>query len=73
MQNLVSEHILTMSSREIAELTEKHHHHVLRDIESMIIDLGEDPEEYVHFWARPGTVSSTGNTFSIVSIPNAYS
>ncbi|WP_074013455.1 Rha family transcriptional regulator [Candidatus Sodalis sp. SoCistrobi] len=54
MQNLVSEHILTMSSREIAELTEKHHHHVLRDdIESMIVDLGEDPEEYVHFWAPP--------------------
>lgn len=53
MQNLVSEHILTMSSREIAELTGKHHQHVLHDIESMIVDLGEDPEEYVHFWAHP--------------------
>lgn len=31
---------LTMSSREIAELCEKRHDHVLRDIERMLLDIG---------------------------------
>ncbi|CAK8744468.1 hypothetical protein SODG_007581 [Sodalis praecaptivus] len=53
MKNLVSEHILTMSSRQISNLAGKKHSHILRDIESMIVDLGEDPEESVHFWAHP--------------------
>jgi Rha family phage regulatory protein len=35
---------LTMTSREIAELTGKEHKNVLRDIENMIIDLQEDSE-----------------------------
>lgn len=45
---------LTMSSREIAELCEKRHDHVMRDIKKMLDDLGEDAPKF-------GGVYSGGN------------
>ncbi|MGX8943202.1 Rha family transcriptional regulator [Symbiopectobacterium sp. Eva_TO] len=48
MQNLTIAQALTMSSREIAELTEKRHPDVKRDIERMIFDLQGDVSKFAH-------------------------
>lgn len=44
---------VTMSSRDIAALTQKQHKHVVRDIETMLQQLGEKLEGYAHFWTHP--------------------
>lgn len=41
---------LTMTSREIAELTGKRHPDVTRDIEKMLLELGEDARSFAHIY-----------------------
>lgn len=55
---------LTMSSKEIAELTGKLHAHVLRDIRNMLDDLGEAESKFGSSYK-----DTTGRTLPMYSLP----
>lgn len=56
---------VAMSSREIAELCEKQHKHVLRDIETMLAQVGFDAKGYAHLWTHP----QNGQTYPEYRLP----
>jgi Rha family phage regulatory protein len=62
---------LTMSSREIAELCEKRHDHVMRDIRVMLVDL--HGEKGVPNFGDTYTNPQNGQTYPIYNLPKRES
>ena len=56
---------VTMTSREIAELTGKEHKHVLRDIRVMLAELALPEQGYAQNWANP----QNGQSYPMLSLP----
>ncbi|WP_022982013.1 Rha family transcriptional regulator [Ideonella sp. B508-1] len=65
LTNFTTAKALTMSSREIADLTGKLHAHVLRDIRSMLDDLGEAESKFGSSY-----VDGTGRTLPLFNLPH---
>lgn len=63
--NLPANIPLTMSSREIAELCDKQHRHVVRDIKVMLGQLEEDEKGYAQTWTHP----QNGQTYKVYELP----
>lgn len=56
---------VTMTSREIAELTGKEHKHVLRDARALLAELGQVEEGYAQIWTDP----QNGQPYPMLALP----